>query len=236
MVEDTECVASDLDEGTDYDFRVRAVPADDDDAHTTSDWSDIAETRTSGTAAPEPTTPTGGGMGNLNVRWTSDMTDIDWTWDRRADKTYDYVILSGANLPRMDAANPCADVTYPDATSASSATNARESTNSPALLCVRTTNPRDSMENLSFAWGGACNGRRRSPNARCCIPRHGFEQSDEIPYLGWNHGGRRFLLRNQDDCRSERDTRITSTSRRAAHCSAPAPPETSSRAMRRMSH
>ena len=49
VVDDEECVASDLDEGTDYDFRVRAVPADDDDAHTTSDWSDIEETRTDGT-------------------------------------------------------------------------------------------------------------------------------------------------------------------------------------------
>ena len=66
-VEDEECVASDLDSGTDYDFRVRAVPADDDEAHTASDWSDIAESRTSGDAAAEPTEPTSGGMGDLNV-------------------------------------------------------------------------------------------------------------------------------------------------------------------------
>ena len=68
VVEEEECVASDLDEGTDYDFRVRAVPADDDEAHTTSAWSDIAETRTSAATAPaEPTAPVGGGMGALNV-------------------------------------------------------------------------------------------------------------------------------------------------------------------------
>ena len=80
VVEDEECVASGLDEGTDYDFRVRAIPADDGPTHSTSGWSEVEETRTDGTAAPEPTTPTGGGMGNLNVRWTSDSTtgiDLD---------------------------------------------------------------------------------------------------------------------------------------------------------------
>ena len=149
VVDDEECVASGLDEGTDYDFRVRGVPADDDDAHTTGAWSDVAETRTDGTAAPEPTAPVGGGMGNLNVRWTSDATNIEWTWDRVADKTYDFVVVSGNNLPRMDAENPCEDVTFG---AASSATNATEPTNSPALLCVKTTNPDNDSENLSFAW------------------------------------------------------------------------------------
>ena len=38
-VEDTTCVAGGLDEGTDYEFRVRAIPADDDDANTTGGWS-----------------------------------------------------------------------------------------------------------------------------------------------------------------------------------------------------
>ena len=66
MVEDEECVASGLNEGTDYDFRVRAIPSDT-DRYLTSDWSDVEEARTEGTAPPEPTTPTTGGMGDLNM-------------------------------------------------------------------------------------------------------------------------------------------------------------------------
>ena len=153
VVEDEECVASGLSEGTDYDFRVRAVPADDDSAHTTSGWSDVEEARTSGTAEPEPTTPTAGGMGNLNVQWTSDSTGIEWTWDRVAGKTYDYVVLGGNDAPRMDSANPCADQTYPNDQSGVAATDAADPTNSPSLLCVRTTNPDNRSENLSSAWG-----------------------------------------------------------------------------------
>ena len=41
VVDEEECVASGLDEGTDYDFRVRGVPADDDEAYTVGAWSDV---------------------------------------------------------------------------------------------------------------------------------------------------------------------------------------------------
>ena len=153
VVEDEECVASGLTEGTDYDFRVKAIPGDT-DRYEESDWSAVEEARTEGTAPPEPTTPTAGGMGNLNVKWTSDSTgqdSIEWTWDRLSGKTYDYEVITGpANLPRMDAENPCADATYPDNTE--SADTNTTSDISPALLCVKTTNEDDRMENLSSAW------------------------------------------------------------------------------------
>ena len=151
-MEDEECVASGLSAGTDYDFRVRAIPSDT-DRYETSGWSDVAAARTDGTAAPEPTTPTGGGMGNLNVKWTSDSTGIEWTWDRLSGKTYDYVKLSGDGAPRMDSATPCADQDYPADTSGVAATDAEDNSDVPVLLCVRTTNPDDGSENLSSAWG-----------------------------------------------------------------------------------
>ena len=55
VVEDEECVASGLTEGTDYDFRVKAIPGDT-DRYEESDWSAVEEARTEGTAPPEPTT------------------------------------------------------------------------------------------------------------------------------------------------------------------------------------
>ena len=53
----------------------------------------------------------------------------------------------------MDSATPCAGDIFPDATSDVAVTNADYTTASPALLCVRTRNPNDRSENLSYAWG-----------------------------------------------------------------------------------
>ncbi len=165
VVDEEECVATDLDSGTDYDFRVRGVPADDDDAHLVGAWSDIAETRTEGTAPAEPTAPVGGGMGNLNVRWTStadtdgngtaDDPSITWIWDRMPDATYDIdaeVVAAGYN----DNANPCEGADYGQGTASSATSYPLTVTRGQvALLCVRTNNPDNPSENLSFAWAAA---------------------------------------------------------------------------------
>lgn len=153
VVQDEECVASGLSEGTDYDFRVRAVPADDDSAHTTSGWSDVEEARTSGTVAPEPITPTSGGMGDLNVRWESTASGITWIWDRVAGATYDFIATDEDEYD--DAENPCENAAYATGTEDSSATSATldlTEGGDVALLCVRTTNEDNPSENLSFAW------------------------------------------------------------------------------------
>ena len=168
-VEDEECVASDLDSGTDYDFRIRAVPADDDDTHTVSAWSDIEETRTSGTAAPEPTDPTTGGMGMANVRWHNSGTNnaaITFVWDREADAMYETAVLAlegteGDNLKVVDnvhVENPCADVAdresadAPRYVSRGAATSQELRTGAPGTvmgLCVR----EEGSSEASFAWG-----------------------------------------------------------------------------------
>lgn len=154
VVSDEECVASGLDSGTDYDFRVRGVPADDDTANLLGVWSDVAETRTSGTAPVEPSTPVGGGMGNLNVRWETTTTGITWIWDRIPEKRYDYSIRT---LPFSTSSKPCADATYDTANTNVAMTSATADVTSGAtdqtrLLCVKTNNPDAPAENLSYSW------------------------------------------------------------------------------------
>lgn len=147
-VESEECVASGLVSGANYDFRVRAIPSDT-DRYRESAWSATRETRTAGAGA-RPTGPATGGMGNLNVRWTSDADSIMWTWDRLPGASYDYAIVTGADLPLRGSADPCANAIYeqlnlPD-------THAESDADPLALLCVRTTHPDRDSENLSFAW------------------------------------------------------------------------------------
>ncbi len=147
-----ECIATELTAGTDYDFRVRAVPADSDtDKYRESAWSGTLETSTRGRA---PSEPVSGGVGDLNVRWASAANSITWIWDRVEGKKYD--IFAAENTYAEDA-NPCKDRTY--SISESSATShSLDPAPDPgdiALLCVRTTNEQNLSENLSFAWAVA---------------------------------------------------------------------------------
>ena len=87
VVTGTSCVASGLDEDTEYDFRVKAFPDSSDSTKTESGWSGTASATTTGEAPPPPIT---GGSDELNAgvdigRWTS----ITWDWDpvaNRADR------------------------------------------------------------------------------------------------------------------------------------------------------
>ena len=56
MVEDEECVASGLTEGTDYDFRVKAIPGDTDRYRGERLERRRGNLARSGTRPPEPTT------------------------------------------------------------------------------------------------------------------------------------------------------------------------------------
>ncbi len=108
-VADEECVASGLDSGTDYDFGVRALPANNDRAHNASTWSDTLESSTTGTSTttPPPTT-SGGESGPLNISWDSSGGTITWYWDQAADRTSDYERWkSAASADGVDAAIKC---------------------------------------------------------------------------------------------------------------------------------
>ena len=142
-------MASGLDEGTDYDFRVRGVPADDDEAYTVGAWSDVAETRTGGTAAPEPTAPTSGGMGVLNVEWESTATSITFLWDRVADAEYETAVLTAYT----DDDEPCEGATFADQGRSTSQVVDGIARGNVRGLCVQTMDE-DNMQ-LSFAWGVA---------------------------------------------------------------------------------
>ena len=105
FVTDTSCVASGLDEDTEYDFRVKAFPDSSDSTKTESDWSDTASGETTGEAPPPPITS---GDDTLNVQWTStDDGLITWNWDPVPDR---------ANRQRIDhlvwrtADAECADI------------------------------------------------------------------------------------------------------------------------------
>ena len=82
----TECVASDLERGTQYSFRVRAVPDAADTDLATGPWSAAINATTTGRA---PVTLEDGG---LNLRWRSEGEDqgaapqITWTWDPVDDR------------------------------------------------------------------------------------------------------------------------------------------------------
>ena len=153
VVEDEECVASDLTAGTEYDFRVRAVPSDT-DRYGTSVWSDTAESSTTGDAPRTQTDPTPGGMGALNIQWESDHDSIDFVWDRVAGSTYQYSIL---DVSEMDSANPCRDAEWTDVSFASltyvedTETDASDDIQPGSVkgLCVRTSDG----GSVSYAWG-----------------------------------------------------------------------------------
>ena len=144
-VEDEECVVSGLASGTDYDFRVRAVPSDT-DRYETSAWSDPEETRTTGTA-PRPTAPpTPGGMGDLNIQWETTADGITFIWDRVADAEYQTFVLTTYS----DDAEPCDGRTFVDKGRLTS-----EAVPATAGLvqglCVQTDD--EDNRRLSFAWG-----------------------------------------------------------------------------------
>jgi len=147
VVDDEECVASGLSEGTDYDFRVRAVPADDDTAYLTSEWSDIAETRTSGTAPVQPTEPTTGGMGDLNVEWESTADSITFLWDRVSGAEYETAVL----VTYSDDAEPCEGQTFVAQGRSTSQVVPSLARGNVRGLCVQTTD--EDNRGLSFAWG-----------------------------------------------------------------------------------
>ena len=143
-VEDTTCIASDLDEGTDYEFRVRGVPAADDTAYTAGAW---AETEGATTGAAAVVTP--GGAGDLNVTWTADDDGITFSWAPMAGASYEWIELG---IDRRDAPDPCADLDWKNATTGATfehttGANARDVKG----ICVRTDDPDNRA--TSFAWG-----------------------------------------------------------------------------------
>ena len=144
-VEDTTCVASGLAEGTDYDFRVRGIPASDDTASATGAWAE-----TDGTTTGRAAVATSGGMGDLSVTWKSTNTTLIWSWEPMSGAMYQWDVLDGPYDD--DAEAQCKAVEDDDYSEASASFSHTEpvTQGDVNLLCVRT----DDKDNraLSFAW------------------------------------------------------------------------------------
>ena len=105
VVNDTSCVASGLDEDTEYDFRVKAFPDSSDSTKIESEWSGTASATTTGEAPPPPIT---GGGDDLTLQWSSDTDEISWDWDPVADRAergrvQNYVALRTTTTQRCPA-------------------------------------------------------------------------------------------------------------------------------------
>ena len=146
-VGDEECLASGLESGTDYEFRVRAVPSSaDSDRYNQSPWSDTLEARTEGTAR-RPTTSVPGGMGTLNVTWEADA-GITWSWEPVAGATYQWKVVTTETDLDFEAEDPCGVAAFDESGTEFSETSAT----GPALLCVRTMDEDDDKKDLSWAF------------------------------------------------------------------------------------
>ena len=145
VVEDTECVASGLDSGTEYDFRVRALPAASDTAHEESAWTQTAAgITTAGATDPGPT----GGGGDLEITWSSEASDsLVFTWTRMGSARYETVALTADDMSSLD---PCEDKTFGSATVNTFAEALSPNAGAVHGLCVRVE---DDETTTSYAFG-----------------------------------------------------------------------------------
>ena len=159
-----ECVASGLDLDTDYNFRVRAIPADDDTRNATGDWTETASSvSTTGTRAPETSSM---GEGDLGVTWESEANEITWEWELTDDRDHYYQVVDFTDeQASIDDDTPCPkptetlsgqdwDTAVRDRRRHSIGTGVPPG--SVRLLCVQTMwkddNDVEQYGNLSWAW------------------------------------------------------------------------------------
>ena len=141
VVDDPECEATGLTRGTEYTFRVAAVPDATDRTVQRSVWTVLENSVRTAGSIPRPL-PTGG-SGDLNITWRSQNVDastrnITWRWDQAGDVDYQIKVLEGA----LDAEMPCEDRSEEwDMANRQLGTshNVELSANGARLLCVRAT-------------------------------------------------------------------------------------------------
>ena len=123
------CVATGLEAGTEYAFRVRAIPADDATLRSESAWSSTASATTTGRQS------VGGGGGALNPTWRSDADSITWRWDQSGLADFERMVLTGV----QDRDRPCETRGVdPEPELGTSHTETGLSTSDTRVLCVRT--------------------------------------------------------------------------------------------------
>ena len=156
-VDDEACEATGLVEATDYDFRVRAIPANSDGDSSAGSW--IVTGAAISTTGTSPATIVTGGEDDLNLSWESNATSITWIWDQVEDRTrtYETSYVEKAYDPAED---PCPVATDATWTAGDFDTRHAQTTDlvvgDVALLCVQTAWVDDrgisQYGNLSWAW------------------------------------------------------------------------------------
>ena len=150
----SECVATGLEAGTEYAFRVRAIPADDEDLQSNSAWSSTVTATTTGRQS------VGGGGGALNLRWRSTETTITWNWTPTGTD-YERKVLEGVQRRDVPCATPGTDVGM----FASSWTEESLTASSTRLLCVRTLEIDNAGKETRGDWSYSWAVTRPSPPA-----------------------------------------------------------------------
>ena len=151
-VADTQCVATGLDRGTEYNFRVAAIPDSDDETKMRSGWATLEDPVSTTGSAPTPIM----GSGDLNVTWRSQGGVITWRWDQAGDVDYQIKVLPGA----LDSSKPCEGRSQDWEAAPQLGTSHRLDLTNPGsearLLCVRTAQPDSSGKTQygepSWAW------------------------------------------------------------------------------------
>ena len=159
VVDETGCVASGLAVDTDYNFRVRAFPADDDDTLRESTWTETSNAvSTTGTRTPETSSM---GEGDLGVTWESTATTITWEWELTDNRDHMYQIYVD-DTADIDDDTPCPKPTADSTWDTGSKDRRRHSVDSGVaagdvrLFCVQTMWEDDNgvpqYGNMSWAW------------------------------------------------------------------------------------
>lgn len=139
---ESECVATGLTAGTEYGFRVRAIPADDATLRSTSAWSSTATATTTGRQS------VGGGAGALNMTWRSDATSITWRWDQAGLVDYERKVLTSV----QDRDTPCDTRGTEEPELGNSYRLTPLTTSDTRVLCVRTVTTDDAGKETKGEW------------------------------------------------------------------------------------
>ena len=137
------CAATGLEAGTEYNFRVRAIPAEDAALRSESEWSSTATATTTGRQS------VGGGGGALNPTWRSNASTITWRWDQSGLADFERMVLTGV----QDRDRPCdtRGVT-PTKQSGTSHIETGLSTSNTRVLCVRTVTTDNAGKETKGEW------------------------------------------------------------------------------------
>ena len=136
------CVATGLTAGTEYGFRVRAIPADDADLQEESAWSSTVTATTTGRQS------VGGGAGALNLTWRSNPTSITWRWDQAGLVDYERKVLTSV----QDRDTPCDTRGAMETQLGNSYTLPSLTTSDTRVLCVRTVTTDDAGKETKGEW------------------------------------------------------------------------------------